>query len=51
MAIDPKKEVQQFGPYQLVIRDKDGRVHAVLWKEGERLCHVESDDREQAVAR
>lgn len=49
MAIDPKKEVQQFGPYQLVIREKDGKVHAVLWKAGERLCHVESDDREQAV--
>ena len=49
MALDPKKEVQQFGPYQLVIREKDGRVHAVLWKGGERLCHVESDDREQAV--
>jgi hypothetical protein len=49
MAIDPKKEVQQFGPYQLVIRQKDGKVHAVLWKGSERLCNVETDDPEQAV--
>lgn len=49
MVIDPRKEVQQFGPYQIVIRSKDGKVNAVLWKGNERLCIVESDSRDQAV--
>lgn len=32
MQFDPKKEVQDFGPYQLVIRPKAGGFYGILWE-------------------
>ncbi len=49
MALDPNKEVQQFGPYQLVIREKAPSVQAALWKGGVQLCKAEAASREQAA--
>lgn len=49
MAFDLNKEVQDFGPYQLVIRHpKDARAFAVLWRGGEKLAFAEGDTREKA---
>jgi hypothetical protein len=49
MAFDIDKEVQDFGPYQLVIRQPKGaKAYALLWRGGEKLAMAEGDTREAA---
>jgi hypothetical protein len=51
MNIDLAKEVQDFGPYKLVIRGPEGmKVQAVLWRGGEKLASGIADTREHARA-
>lgn len=50
MAIDINKEVQDFGPYKLVIRQPKNSpdTHAVLWRGAEKLAVAEASSREIA---
>lgn len=49
MAFDIDKEVQNFGPYKLVIRHPKGaKACAVLWRGGEKLAFAEGETKEQA---
>lgn len=49
MAFDLNKEVQDFGPYKLVIRaTKDGKPYALLWRGSEKLAYAEGESKEQA---
>lgn len=50
------KEVEAFGPYQLVVRPSDGSYHAVLWrveagKPAERLVSLTAGTSEEAKAK
>lgn len=49
MALDLSKEVQDFGPYKLVIRQSsDAKVSAVLWRAGDKLAVAQASTREEA---
>jgi len=49
MAFSIDKEVQDFGPYKLVIREPKGaRAYCVLWRGGEKLAYAESESKEAA---
>lgn len=49
MAFDLNKEVQNFGPYQLVLRQRHGEnAFAVLWRGREKLALAEADTIEDA---
>lgn len=42
--------VEQFGPYDLVIRDRDGKHRGVLWRGGEQLVAVTAESNAAAKA-
>jgi hypothetical protein len=49
MTFSVDKEVQDFGPYKLVIRQPKGaRAYSVLWRGGEKLAYAEAESREAA---
>lgn len=49
MAFDFNKEVQDLGPYKLVIRTtKEGKPYALLWRGSEKLAYAEGKTKEQA---
>lgn len=49
MSFNIEKEVQDFGPYKLVIRQPDGaQAFSVLWRGGEKLAHAEAESKEAA---
>lgn len=51
MAFDLNKEVQDFGPYKLVIRHPKGaKAFALLWRGGEKLCHRRSESHQNPTA-
>lgn len=50
MTFNVNKEVQDFGPYKLVIRRKaEGKAYAVLWRGGEKLAYAEGNSKEEAL--
>lgn len=51
MPFDLQKEVQDFGPYKLVIRQAPGaKAFAVLWRGGEKLASAEAGSKDEAYA-
>lgn len=49
MTFSVEKEVQDFGPYKLVIREPKGaKAYSVLWRGGEKLAHAEGESKEAA---
>lgn len=49
MTFNVDKEVQDFGPYKLVIRQPKGeKAYSVLWRSGEKLAHAEAESKEAA---
>lgn len=49
MTFSVEKEVQDFGPYKLVIRQPHGaQAYSVLWRGGERLAYAEAESKEAA---
>ena len=49
MTFSVEKEVQDFGPYKLVIRHpKAAKAYSVLWRGGEKLAYAEAESREAA---
>jgi len=40
VTIDPSKDVQDYGPYKIVIREKDGKVYGIVWRGSEHLVQV-----------
>lgn len=49
MTFSVDKEVQDFGPYKLVIRQPKGAgAYSVLWRGGEKLAYAEAESKEGA---
>jgi hypothetical protein len=49
MAFSVDKEVQDFGPYKLVIREPKGaRAYCVLWRSGEKLAYADGESKDAA---
>lgn len=51
MTFNVDKEVQDFGPYKLVIRPLEGaRAYSLLWRGGEKLAYAEAESKEAAFS-